>query len=176
MGTPGHSRNRVECLACHAPGHGVIAEAPLLRAEPRALCGGCHRSEAARFALPFAHRDAARQPMHCTYCHSVHGTGRPARLTALDRSGACTECHGDLAGPQVFEHPPRSVEGCSSCHDPHGSPNPRQLIRHSVALLCVECHTDLPRSHDITSPRYRNCTSCHSAIHGSNRDRRLFDR
>ncbi|MBI2214783.1 MAG: hypothetical protein HYU52_14145 [Acidobacteria bacterium] len=176
LGTPGHVRNKVSCLDCHAGGHETSERESLLRSDSREFCSGCHRPEAARFELPFAHRDESREPMDCMNCHSIHGIGRVSRLGALDKNGACVECHGELAGPYVFEHPPRQVEGCGSCHDVHGSPNPRQLRRHSVALLCAECHGDLPRSHDATSARYRNCTGCHSAIHGSNRDARLFDR
>ena len=89
-------------------------------------------------------------------------------------------------GPFVFEHAPLKVEGCAACHDPHGSANPRLLTRSSVAQLCIECHTNIGTvpgeeptgaaqvPHDVTNPRYRNCTICHSKIHGSNTSRLFF--
>jgi hypothetical protein len=46
-------------------------------------------------------------------------------------------------------------------------------------MLCQECHggrqgapADLPQGfHDLTLPRFQNCTSCHVMIHGSNTNR-----
>jgi hypothetical protein len=62
------------------------------------------------------------------------------------------------------------------------------LIRQEVRLVCLECHANLPgvnskspvtgvvppAFHDLTSPRYRNCTVCHQKIHGSHVDRNLL--
>ena len=51
------------------------------------------------------------------------------------------------------------------------------LTRPTVSQLCLECHSPIsggtlgsqpPSFHDLLSPRYRNCTTCHVAIHGSN--------
>jgi predicted CXXCH cytochrome family protein len=64
-----------------------------------------------------------------------------------------------------------------SCHEPHGSTNPMALTRPRVDQLCLECHSLIeggtfgsqpPSFHDLRSPRYRNCTTCHVAVHGSN--------
>ncbi|MCL6507863.1 MAG: cytochrome c3 family protein, partial [Bryobacteraceae bacterium] len=74
------------------------------------------------------------------------------------------------------------VEGCTACHQPHGSANPRMLTRHEVRFVCLECHSNLPvpaaaaggvppAFHDLRSPRFRNCTTCHVKIHGSYIDR-----
>ena len=41
--------------------------------------------------------------------------------------------------------------------------------------LCLECHSDVPSFHDVSRPRYQNCQNCHAAVHGSNRDPRLFE-
>ena len=66
---------------------------------------------------------------------------------------------------------------CRACHEPHGSSNPMALKRSRVDQLCLECHSPIeggtlgpqpPAIHDLFSPRYRNCTTCHVAIHGSN--------
>jgi len=74
----------------------------------------------------------------------------------------------------VYPHPPMAVNGCIACHTPHGSPNPFQLNRASVSQLCLECHTNTPTFHDLSKPAYRACVSCHAAVHGSQRDRNLF--
>jgi predicted CXXCH cytochrome family protein len=64
-----------------------------------------------------------------------------------------------------------------SCHEPHGSVKPSALTRTRVDQLCLECHSPItggtlgsqpPSIHDLRSPRYRECTVCHVAIHGSN--------
>jgi predicted CXXCH cytochrome family protein len=93
----------------------------------------------------------------------------------IGSGGACLDCHADLAGPFVYPHPPREINGCVACHAPHGSPNPKLLVRHRVAALCIECHANVPGSHDISRPRYQSCQYCHVAVHGSNRDPRLFE-
>jgi len=172
-----HERNDLVCIDCHDEGHAEGAEKvvePLLKTRPFELCGSCHRTEASSFLRPFAHRDGA-QPFDCTSCHTAHGTGRVGRLAWSSQAGVCTECHEDKAGPHVFPHPPLAVDGCLACHQPHGSTNPRMLTRRTVLNLCLECHSDVPAFHDLSQARFRNCQTCHSAVHGSNRDGRLFD-
>ena len=56
--------------------------------------------------------------------------------------------------------------------------NPKMLTWARVDQLCLSCHSQTggpktpgrqpPSFHDISLPRYRNCTTCHVAIHGSN--------
>jgi hypothetical protein len=61
------------------------------------------------------------------------------------------------------------------------------LDRPQVQQVCLECHANLPNGntkgtlgvvppafHDLTSPRYQNCTVCHQKIHGSYVDRNLL--
>jgi DmsE family decaheme c-type cytochrome len=110
---------------------------------------------------------------------------KQARLST-GADAACFKCHADKQGPFVFEHAPLKVEGCSACHDPHGSSNPKLLKRSVVAQLCIECHSNVgvvpgeePSGaaqvpHDLSNPRYRNCTICHVKIHGSNSSSRFF--
>jgi len=100
----------------------------------------------------------------------------------------CLSCHNDKRGPFAFEHAPVREEGCQSCHVAHGSPNAKMLTRQEVRLVCLECHANLqsamaskavtgvvpPAFHDLTSPRFRNCTICHQKIHGSHIDRNLL--
>lgn len=177
LANPAHERNAVSCLDCHDEGHvedsDRVAEA-LLKDEPFELCSDCHRNEASSFFRPFAHRDGA-EPFDCTACHTVHGTGRVGRLASFSRTGVCADCHEEKVGPFVFPHPPNAVDGCLACHQPHGSTNPRMLTRRTVLNLCLECHADVPAFHDLSQARFRNCQACHSAVHGSNRDRSLFD-
>ena len=87
----------------------------------------------------------------------------------------------------VFEHPTGltadAASDCLRCHENHGSSNPKQLVRARVEQLCLECHSQIggntlgsqpPSIHNISLPRWRNCTSCHVAIHGSNLSPTLF--
>jgi len=174
LATPAHIRHGVECLECHASGHTDGDADHMLSAEPRELCATCHQHERAAFRLPFAHRDGA-EPFQCTACHSLHGDNRAGRLDLLGNGGACVDCHTEKTGPFVFPHPPVDRPGCVTCHQPHGSTNPRLLTRRSVTPLCLECHTNVPAFHDLGRSRYQNCQHCHAAVHGSNRDPRLFE-
>ena len=79
----------------------------------------------------------------------------------------------EKAEPHVYPHPPRAAAGCLSCHVAHGSTNPRLLTRRNAAAACLECHSNVP--HDLSTPRFRSCVTCHTAIHGSNRDPLLRD-
>ena len=171
--SPGHRRAAVACLDCHTAGHGEPAAEPLLARSRADACAPCHRHQAAQFNLPFAHRQG-RTPFECMSCHSVHGgTSVDGRIEEPGRA-ACVTCHTEKIGPFVFSHPPREVAGCLACHRPHGSANPKLLSRINVTNLCLECHITTPTSHNLASPTYRQCQTCHTAVHGSQRDPRLF--
>jgi DmsE family decaheme c-type cytochrome len=174
LASPGHNRHGVACLDCHSSGHEEASPEAMLRDEPAQLCAECHQEQKAAFRLPFAHRDGS-DPFPCTECHSTHGDTRVGRLEFLPESRACVECHTGESRPYVFPHPPVNRYGCVACHMPHGTTNPKLLTRRTMHLLCLECHSSVPSFHDITNPRYRNCQNCHTAIHGSNRDPRLFE-
>lgn len=161
-----HDAQHVACVECHFTGHRVT------RSEK---CGSCHAAQRAAFQRPYAHRDG-REPLACNECHRVHDERRADRLSLSSVSSACADCHMDVAGPHVFEHPPQQISGCSTCHESHGSVNPRLLKRSSLASLCLECHAGISTTHDLTQAKYRACVSCHVAIHGSNRDANFFDR
>jgi predicted CXXCH cytochrome family protein len=150
------------------------------------LCMSCHNETKSQFNRPFHHR-VLEGAMNCSDCHNPHGGFelKQARLST-GADAACFKCHADKQGPFVFEHAPLKVEGCSACHDPHGSSNPKLLKRSVVAQLCIECHSNVgvvpgeePSGaaqvpHDLSNPRYRNCTICHVKIHGSNSSSRFF--
>jgi len=174
----------VNCLTCHSIHNGDAHTEHLLAASEMKLCSTCHATQVSSFRnQPYAHR-LGRGGMECDSCHEPHG--RPGRDSLrLSRAGEvpCLTCHADKRGPHVFEHGALAIGDCTTCHAPHGSPNPKRLTRSTVAQLCIECHSPAatatlgsqpPSFHDLTSPRYRNCTTCHVAIHGSNRDPQLL--
>ena len=186
-----HARNEISCTACHsmhAHGpQGIVSRKP---ADVNALCGTCHIDVKADFQQPFGHR-VPQNAMTCVDCHNPHGTSKPGLMRAASANEpGCYKCHGDKRGPFAFEHAPVREEGCQSCHVPHGSSNAKMLIRQEVRLVCLECHANLPKAptnrtagisgvvppafHDLTSPRYRNCTICHQKVHGSHVDRNLL--
>ena len=158
-----HSDTAIYCGSCHSI-HGDDCDNHFLLADqPNPLCATCHLAQGNSFRRPYGHR-LDRGGLQCVSCHNPHGG--PARLTAEKR------------GPFAFPHVTGIAGDCMSCHQPHGSSNPMALTRSRVDQLCLECHSRVggtdtfgsqtPSSHDLFSPRYRNCTVCHVAIHGSN--------
>lgn len=182
-----HAHNDIACTSCHSiHAHGPDGLVVRKPAEINALCENCHIEVKASFAEPFKHR-VPENAMTCVDCHNPHGSFKPGlmRMASANEPG-CFNCHADKRGPFTFEHAPVREEGCQSCHMPHGSQNAKMLTRQEVRLVCLECHANLPVSsrivtgvvppafHDMTSPRYRNCTICHQKIHGSHIDRNLL--
>ncbi len=187
----GHARGQVSCVACH-PVHKASggAMAPAKASAVNNLCTSCHKQEWAGFQRPYTHR-LAQGAVTCVDCHNPHGSpfGRSLSLVSANDRG-CLKCHGDKRGPFAYEHAPVKLEGCTACHEPHGSANPKMLTRHEVRFLCLECHAAKPAAsaasqtavlggiptsfHDLTNPRFRNCTVCHVKIHGSHVNRALL--
>lgn len=182
---PHANSTTVNCLTCHSI-HSADAHSPHLLAKPQlALCDSCHSTQAASFRnKPFAHR-LGRGGMECSSCHEPHGKGLGREMLRVTRSGElpCLSCHTEKREPFVFQHGSVALGDCMTCHEAHGSSNPKRLIRANVYQLCLECHSNTPTNvlgsqppsfHNLNNPRYRNCTTCHTAIHGSNRDPQLF--
>jgi hypothetical protein len=48
------------------------------------------------------------------------------------------------------------------------------LTHQNVADVCFSCHAEAPAWHAYFSPEGTNCVNCHSAIHGSNLDKRFL--
>jgi DmsE family decaheme c-type cytochrome len=184
-----HARNAIPCTSCHSiHAHGPQGLVVRKPAEVNTLCESCHIDVKASFAEPFKHR-VPENAMTCVDCHNPHGSFKPGlmRMASANEPG-CFKCHGDKRGPFTFEHAPVREEGCQSCHVAHGSTNAKMLIRQEVRLVCLECHANLPvpnttgivtgvvppAFHDLTSPRFRNCTICHQKVHGSHVDRNLL--
>lgn len=170
-----HGRNQVDCLECHAV-HPAQGGFKLLRSRPVDLCITCHASAEADFRKPF-HHPVLEGGVSCIDCHSPHSDARAShqRLEISPEFG-CTSCHADKKGPFVFDHAPVAAGECQVCHTSHGGFNSKLLIRSQVHQLCLECHSlapgvatsQPPSIHDLRSPRWRSCTTCHREIHGSN--------
>ena len=181
----------VNCLSCHSIHHADVRQ-PHLVAQPQLkLCATCHTQTAGFENKPYTHR-LGRGGMECSSCHEPHG--RPSesarslvlnnslRATRTNVEAPCLGCHASQRGPFVFQHGGNQVADCTVCHQPHGSSNPKMLRRANVWQLCIECHSPItntlgsqpPSFHNLTDPRYRNCTTCHVAVHGSNRDPHLL--
>lgn len=173
-----HAKSGLSCADCHNV-HKAAPMTRILKASPNTLCLSCHIQQRADFAKPFHHR-VTENAVRCIDCHQPHG-GLERRQLRASFSGemACVKCHTDRGGPFAFEHAPHRIRDCQSCHEPHGSNNPKMLVRSTVRALCLECHSTSrslltsqpPSFHDVRSPRYQNCTSCHLRIHGSNSSR-----
>lgn len=177
-----HDPDAVGCNDCHSP-HQEHTNPYLLVTEGAGLCLTCHREVAPEFRKPFHHK-VLEGGMSCRDCHSGHGARNTveARRSAEGLNALCATCHADKHGPFVFEHLAlkRSEDGCVTCHAPHGSVNNRMLVRASVFQLCIQCHSEIGLSkdftkgvfpHDLGNARFRNCTTCHTEIHGSNTSR-----
>jgi DmsE family decaheme c-type cytochrome len=183
--------NQVNCLTCHSI-HASDPRSPHLVAKPQlALCGSCHAQSASMRTKPYAHR-LDRGGMTCSSCHEPHGRRSTAERSLalaghlrLTRSGEapCVSCHTEKRGPFVFPHGGTELAECTTCHETHGSSNPKMLVRATVQQVCIECHSPTatatlgsqpPSFHNLSLPRYQNCTTCHMAVHGSNRDPQLL--
>ncbi len=172
-----HRMNRVSCDQCHATRNSQAFHS--MRTAQDAglgtrLCQSCHIEKLSEFSMPFRHR-VEEGLVSCADCHREHAAFQTGRRGTEQQNETCVRCHSELRGPFVFAHMPSRVGGCSTCHAPHGSANPRLLVRSDMRTLCLECHTNTPRTHDLSQPRYQNCSICHRAVHGSNSSRLLFD-
>ena len=173
----------VNCLTCHSI-HSSTRSTHLLAKPELALCNTCHMTQVASFRnKPYAHR-LGTGGMECSSCHEPHGrAGREMLRRTNSGELPCVACHTQQRGPFVFQHGAVAIGDCMTCHEPHGSSNRNRLIRSNIGQLCIECHSPIgshglgsqpPSFHNLSLPRYQNCTTCHVAVHGSNRDPQLM--
>ncbi len=176
-----HAKSGLTCSDCHRV-HSPAPMTKLLKQETNTLCFSCHTLQRAQFSKPFHHR-VIEKAMSCVDCHQPHSGVEHRQIRAASfGEQPCFKCHAEKEGPFVFEHGPLVIRNCYACHEPHGSNNPKMLVRSSVFLMCLECHAssknipgDIPPAfHDVRQPRYQNCTTCHTKIHGSNIDEFFF--
>ena len=183
-----HHREGIACLQCHGETRTVISaphdvtvanneaapeedatfnHAAFTREPSSDACLSCHRPQQAEFALP-SHHPVQEGRVGCTDCHDPH-----KRMTTRDGRDACQKCHAEQSGPHIYQHGANTrgmTDGCLECHRPHGSAN-ADLLKLSGRGVCLQCHADKARH--FTG---RNCQQCHTAVHGSNSNRLLFQR
>ena len=175
----------VNCLDCHSIHSATFTAPKLLKKTQLELCETCHPTTVAAFRnKPYTHR-VGRGGIQCTSCHEPHGRQGKEGLK-LTRAGEqpCVSCHAEKKGPFVYPHSGDIAGDCTTCHQPHASNNMHMLVQPTVMQLCLNCHTQLggartlgsqpPSVHNVSLPRWQNCTTCHTAIHGSNRSPQLL--
>ena len=167
------------CLECHTLGHTTAfteqnqqPQQSLLKDVSSDLCTRCHAPIRAKMNRPFHHPSDEHDNV-CLSCHNPHETRAELTRKAVDTK--CASCHPEAGGPFMFVHLGTQNNGCSECHDPHGSTNANLLNRHTTRFLCLSCHTDTPTFHNQADPKFRQCTACHSAIHGSNMNKLFME-
>lgn len=173
----------VNCGSCHSVHGSPWQNRSLLAKKELDTCTSCHQTQAGTLKdKPFTHH-VGRGGFECSTCHDPHGRGPSALKLTVEGELPCLNCHKEKKGPFAFEHVTQTAGNCISCHEPHGSNNPKMLKRATVAQLCVECHSNLgtknlgtqvPAQHSTYSARWSNCTTCHTAVHGSNRSPSLL--
>jgi DmsE family decaheme c-type cytochrome len=178
-----HRSNGIQCADCHTI---HVAYGTKEYKRPTDRCYECHSEVKAATYMPSRH-PIGEGKMECTDCHVVHG-GEQAFMTNFTGREMCLQCHAQMEGPFIFEHPP-VTEDCLICHTPHGSVA-NSLLKQSEPSLCLNCHsmhfhagiegvdgnfTD-PHNPDrsgVSTPdawkrgMLTKCTQCHSEIHGS---------
>ncbi|MBI5056560.1 MAG: DmsE family decaheme c-type cytochrome [Nitrospirae bacterium] len=162
-----HTINEVSCFDCHN-----IHAGPSLITKPqdtRDMCLKCHQAQAAEFSLPSRH-PVMEKKLFCTDCHDPHGAVNEGLLIEDTAKETCTRCHGEMEGPNTFEHADLN-DDCMTCHSPHGSVN-NNLLKVSEPFLCLQCHgghrtSSASTTKDSKGAFYSRCTDCHSQIHGT---------
>lgn len=181
-----HALQNVACVDCHNPHpctdvpqivditHTQVnrpKRMPMSVEEPR-VCFRCHQKIFAQFSLPF-HHPLKEGKMVCSECHDAHGQQHGEKLLKEPTVNlVCFRCHTEKQGPFVWEHAP-VTENCAICHNPHGTVT-KQLLKQPVTFLCLRCHAghrgfrqNIDSTPGLRPGFYRDCTQCHSQIHGS---------
>lgn len=170
-----HEFAELSCSGCHQV-H-ATSDAILTHAGKTEVCTDCHQRTRAETLFASSHPIRSGQ-MVCTDCHAPHGGPGPAALQQATLNEQCFTCHAEKRGPFLWEHAPVS-EDCSNCHQPHGS-NHRALLQARTPFLCQQCHLapfhpsnaesglGLPPTGASANLLGRDCTNCHTLVHGSN--------
>jgi DmsE family decaheme c-type cytochrome len=170
-----HHDEDLSCASCHEM-H-TRFDAILDREEQSATCFECHKSVQSSVHLQSRHPILEGRTA-CIDCHNPHGSVTEAELVEPTLNDTCFQCHAEKRGPFLFEHAP-VAEDCSLCHRPHGSVNP-DLLTVRGPFLCQQCHSaafhpsqladgsGLPGNQPNANLLGKNCSNCHSQVHGSN--------
>jgi len=171
-----HARAGLNCTSCHTI-HGN--NLPRLLPDDRAtFCLDCHPEIKSEFARRSAHPLESGN-ITCLDCHDLSGMSDP--MLAVGLNWSCQDCHSELSGPFLYEHPVVNSHlvdggGCIECHEPHGSPNDRLLTQPNDGT-CRQCH-GIPIGHRQAHAGLGSklaCVDCHSEIHGSYDNPKLLD-
>lgn len=167
-----HASEGISCVTCHTVHKEVEDKADKSKKSPKNLlkdnqpdlCVSCHEAHVADLNMPSRH-PIKEGKVACSDCHSPHDT---SPLSIENAKTNCASCHPEKAGPFLYEHEPVS-DSCDNCHAPHGSVN-QNLLTLRMPTLCFQCHTvaAMAPAHDPAVSTFKNCTTCHKAIHGSN--------
>jgi DmsE family decaheme c-type cytochrome len=182
-----HESHDVPCAACHTI---HAADDPMLvrdvrperivRGDQSQACYACHPEIRAQVFRMSAH-PIKQGRVVCSDCHNPHGSTTDHLLAQETLNETCYECHAEKRGPFLWEHQP-ARDDCSNCHVPHGSTH-APLLEARGPWLCQQCHmaqfhpsgaydgSGLPVPSGLAPNRNllaKNCTNCHSEVHGSN--------
>jgi predicted CXXCH cytochrome family protein len=110
-------------------------------------------------------------------------------LSRAESTRICLDCHqhNEHNANYLQSHHARSDVGCLDCHASHKARVQARLLKTSQPQLCYGCHQEakpdsgkpskaakpappVPKPHNEFGAG-QECTSCHSAIHGSNSSR-----
>ncbi|MEO7995446.1 MAG: cytochrome c3 family protein [bacterium] len=142
------------------------------------FCLSCHTDTSLDFKLR-SHHPLEENQMSCSSCHDPHAKEVKGEDLIRKTNGLCESCHGDYAGPFLFDHPVvhdvSMGDGCLTCHNAHGSSHDH-LLKIDNRGLCLQCHTD---KDDVGVFGHYSGTcwasGCHSQVHGSQTDYNYID-
>jgi DmsE family decaheme c-type cytochrome len=175
-----HQRRNLSCESCHNIHNNYPDN--LVTENEVDTCARCHKNIRAQM-LRQSHHPLREGKMRCADCHNTHGTVADKLVDAQTVSQKCFECHAQLRGPFLWEHPP-VTEDCLTCHTPHGSMH-SGLLKAKAPFLCQRCHANVGHPGELAarsstdkgqsvyrvlnnSVFYRACLNCHVAVHGTN--------
>jgi len=175
-----HQSRNISCSSCHNIHNNNPAS--LARRSQWETCTQCHKAIKAQL-LRHSHHPLREGKMQCADCHNSHGTVADKLVDAQTINQKCFECHAQLRGPFLWEHPP-VTEDCLTCHTPHGSTHDG-LLKAKAPFLCQRCHANAGHPSVLAARSsadanqsvyrvlnnrvfYRACINCHVAVHGTN--------
>lgn len=175
-----HEGRNLSCSDCHSTHKNLSNN--LVFSTQEETCRQCHKDIRAQLMRHSRH-PMREGKMQCSNCHNSHGSIADKLINAQSINKKCFECHANLRGPFLWDHPP-VVEDCLSCHVPHGSSH-GALLNAKAPYLCQRCHANAAHPSELGARSkaaagqsvyrvlnnrtfYRACLNCHVAIHGSN--------